>query len=236
MNISIIPARGGSKGLKRKNIANLRGKPLIAYTIEAALKSKFIDKVIVSTDDEEIAEVARKYGADVPFIRPNELATDTASSIDVVKHAILFLEAEMRNEIESVILLQPTSPLRDHIDIDNAFKLYLKNNLSPVVSVCPALSHPFLLKVIEGDFLVDFFKSGFKVSRRQDLPEVFELNGAIYITTRELVIRQGMLYLDKVIPYVMSNEKSVDIDTKMDFLLVETILQKRRALLNEDRK
>ena len=133
--VAVIPARGGSKRLPRKNIIDLNGKSLIAYTIEAALKSKYINKVIVSTEDKEIAEVAEKFGAKVPFIRPAKLASDTASTLGVLKHAVTFIEKEENKKIDIVITLQPTSPLRTVHHIDESIEKFLKNNFDSLVSI-----------------------------------------------------------------------------------------------------
>lgn len=227
MNISIIPARGGSKGLKKKNIINLKDRPLIAYTIEAALQSKFIDKVIVSTDDEEIAEVAKKYGAEVPFIRPKELATDTASSIDVVKHAISFLEVEMGLEVDCIVLLQPTSPLRTSFDIDKAVEAFFANKGTSLQSVSPATVHPYWIKTIINGELRDFIKDTPKYTRRQDLPEAYQLNGAIYICKRDLIFKENSLVGSNNIPYIMPADRSVDIDNKTDLKLAEFLINER---------
>jgi CMP-N,N'-diacetyllegionaminic acid synthase len=226
MNIvAIIPARGGSKGLKRKNVLPLNGKPLIAYSIEAALKMDDIDRVIVSTDCEEIAEFAKEYGAEVPFIRPESLASDTATTIDVLKHTIDFLKQEEGYETDHILLLQPTSPLRSEKHVKEALNLYLENRC-PVVSVCLADSHPYLMRVKHGEYLVPFVdQPDKKATRRQDLPEVYELNGAIYLTDYHHLMNVSAIYKDKVIPYVMDKRSSVDIDDEIDFKLAEVLLK-----------
>ncbi len=226
MNIvAIIPARGGSKGLKRKNVLPLNGKPLIAYSIEAALKLKDVKRVIVSTDDEEIAETAKKFGAEVPFLRPEHLASDTATTIDVLKHTIEFLNEKEGFETDHVLLLQPTSPLRSDLHAKEALDLYLEHQC-PVISVCLADTHPFLMRVKQENYLIPFIDlSDQKVTRRQDLPEVYELNGAIYLTDRHHLMNENAIYTDKVIPYVMDKRSSVDIDDEIDFKLAEVLLK-----------
>lgn len=226
MNIvAIIPARGGSKGLIRKNVLPLNGKPLIAYSIEAALKLKEVKRVIVSTDDQEIADIAKKYGAEVPFLRPESLASDTATTIDVLKHTIEFLKEEEGYSTDHVLLLQPTSPLRSEKHAKEALNLYLENQC-PVVSVCLADTHPYLMRVKQGDYLLPFMEQpDQKATRRQDLPEVYELNGAIYFTDHHHLMNESAIYKDKVIPYVMDKRSSVDIDDEIDFKLAEVLLK-----------
>lgn len=225
MNIvAIIPARGGSKGLKRKNVLPLNGKPLIAYSIEAALKLDNVSRVIVSTDDEEIAEIAKQWGAEVPFIRPEYLASDTATTIDVLKHTIEFLKENEGFETDHVLLLQPTSPLRSEQHAREALDLYLQSDC-PVVSVSLADTHPFLMRVKKENYLIPFMElPDQKATRRQDLPEVYELNGAIYLTDHHHLMIENSIYTDKVIPYVMDKRSSVDIDDEIDFKLAEVLL------------
>lgn len=222
--VAIIPARGGSKGLPRKNIRPLAGKPLIAHSIEVARKCNYIDRVIVTTDDKEIADISMEYGAEVPFIRPEHLASDEATTIDVLKHAIDFLEKE-QSDVPNIVLLQPTSPLRSLEDLNKALELYHHNKQEVVISVCEAQTHPYLLKKIREDSIVDFIEKPI-VTRRQDFPNVYELNGAIYICSKEN-IEKGYIYKDRAIPFIMNRENSVDIDDEVDFLLAEAIMNKR---------
>lgn len=223
--IAIIPARGGSKGLKRKNVIDLNGLPLIAYTIKAALKCSLIDRVIVSTDDNEIKEASAKYGAEVPFIRPDDLASDTAKSIDVISHAIRFLEEE-GEEVDDIVLLQPTSPLRTNGHISEAIELFHKKNRAPIVSVTEAQTHPYIVKKVVNERLENFVEDMPNLSRRQDFDKLFQLNGAIYITTREMVLEKNKLYDDIVYPYYMDKLSSVDIDDELDLIYAETLMNK----------
>ena len=191
--VAIIPARGGSKGLKNKNILPLKGKPMVAYSIEAALNTSFIDELIVSTDSHEIMKIANHYGKLPPFIRPAHLATDTAATIDVLKHAVSeYLTSNPHKEEFNVILLQPTSPLRTARHIQEAFSIYKKMNI-PVASICTADPHPFLVKEIKNGYLTDLMlkQSG---SRRQDYPPFYQLNGAIYITTSSMILNGSSLW------------------------------------------
>ena len=193
--IAIIPARGGSKGLPGKNIKEMCDKPLIAYTIEAALKSKSIDHVILSTDDEEIAAVAKKYGAEVPFMRPAELASDTAMAVDNYIYTIGRLEKEWNTKIDSFVVLQPTSPLRIAEDIDGAVELFNARNADSVVTYVKE-AHPIFWhkKIDENNKLEDIFEG--TIANRQELPITYYPNGAVYVFSTEM-IRQKKYYTDK---------------------------------------
>ena len=223
MNIcSIIPARGGSKGIPRKNIKPLNGKPVIAYSIDASNSCNLINNTYVSTEDDEISQISKKCGADV-IDRPNELAEDTSASIDVILHALDYLE---RNEIlpDLFILLQPTSPLRTSKDIENSIRLFLDSDCDSLVSVCE-LDHQVLLNFsLKNNYLIQNGNNSFFKSRRQDLPTYYSLNGAIYITTPDFMRENKSFYSNKTIPYIMSKEKSIDLDTPFDFKLVEFLL------------
>lgn len=221
--IAIIPARGGSKGIPRKNIKLLGGKPLIAYSIEAALKSK-IDKVIVSTEDEEIAEISRRYGAEV-INRPKELARDDSTRMDVVFHALDDLKPKNYNP-DIVVLLQPTSPLRRAEDVDNAIKLFLNSNCGSVVSVCEMEPPPYWSFVIEEGYLKSLFDERYLRMRRQDLARAYIPNGAIFISRVQTLYKYREFYCNYNIPYFMPIERSVDIDNEIDFMLAELLMKK----------
>ena len=221
--IAIIPARGGSKGIPRKNIRLLAGKPLIAYSIESALKSKYIDKVIVSTEDEEIAEISKLYGADV-IKRPINLAGDDILTIDVIFHVLDSLENKKYNP-DVVVLLQPTSPLRNTKDIDEAVKLFLENNCESLVSVCE-MKHIYWSFRIQGKYLESLFGEDYLKKRRQDLDRIYIPNGAIYISTPKILHKYKSFYCKKMIPYIMPIEKSIDIDNEMDLEFAEFLLRK----------
>lgn len=220
--IAIIPARGGSKALPRKNVKLLLGKPLIAYTIESALKSKYVNKVVVSTEDEEIAEIAKLYGAEV-IKRPKELAKDESPTIDVIFHAINALKVE---NSDLIVLLQPTSPLRTAEDIDNAIEFFLNNECESVISVCEVEHPPYWDFKIEGGHLKPLFGEEYLRMRRQDLPKVYVPNGAIYVSTPENLRRYKSFYCSKTIPYIMPPERSIDIDNEIDFMLAELLVRK----------
>lgn len=222
--IGLIPARGGSKGLPRKNLRPLHGKPLIAWTIDAALSSRSIDRVVVSTEDEEISEVSKTYGADVPFMRPSELATDEASSIGVVFHAIETLKAS-DSHYDYVILLQPTSPLRTVEDIDRAIEFSFSINAGAVVSVCETGHHPYWANTLPADRnMKDFLRPEIANKNRQELPVFYRLNGAIYIASSAyLKLNSGFMNSDTY-AYIMPLERSVDIDTELDLKFAEYLL------------
>lgn len=221
--LTIIPARGGSKGVPRKNIRKLGGKPLIAYTIESAHKSKYVDKIFVSTEDEEIAKIARNLGAEIPFIRPKELASDTAKSVDVIKHAIVELEKIMKIKYDIIVLLEPPAPFRTGSDIDECVELFLQNKPGSVVSVCEEKKyHPHYLKKINNGFLEPYGKNNFPEGTPRQLltPKIYMINGCVYVIRRDNVM-QGNIYGEKVIPFIMPNEKSINIDTMLDWYAAE---------------
>ncbi len=225
-NIAVITARSGSKGVKDKNIRQLEGKPLLAYTVEAALRSGCFDCVHVSTDSEEYAKIAKAYGADVPFLREASLATDTAGTWDVLR-ACVEQYGRLGQKFDTVTLLQPTSPLRDVLDIQKAFQIFEEKHAQSVVSVCEVEHSPMLCNTLGTDGSMDGFLDLNKVGRRQDMETYYRLNGAIYIQTTTLLMEQGNLYGSGAYAYVMSQEHSIDIDTELDFLIAETILKFR---------
>lgn len=213
--IAIIPARSGSKGLPGKNIKNLLGKPLIAYTIEAALKSSYISDVIISTDDQEIYNIAIKYGAKKTFLRPKHLANDDSLAIDNYIYTVNKLNNEFNYAITDFIILQPTSPLRKTKDIDQAIALFKKNNADSVISYTEE-SHPICWhKYVndEGEF-ENIFPDNLQ-NRQANKPSYYP-NGAIYIFKFDL-IKSRKYYSDKSFAYIMDRRSSVDIDTIDDF-------------------
>lgn len=221
MKIAIIPARGGSKRLPGKNIKLLGDKPLIAWTIEAAIKSNVFDHVFVSTDSEEIASVSKDYGAKVPFLRPAELASDTATTNDVVTHLVEWFEKEHNRAVTTVAILQPTSPLRNAQHIQEAFEVMKDKHAKAVVSVCE-LEHPIqFCNQLGVDGSMDGFIKKENNKRTQDLEPYYRLNGAIYIFDREYVGRISELYSKGTYSYLMSSRSSVDIDTEVDFKWAE---------------
>lgn len=223
--IALIPARGGSKGLPRKNICALYGKPLIAWTIEAALKSKHIDKVVVSSEDLEIQGVSKEYGAEI-ISRPVELASDISSSESVISHAIEYIETEENATI--IVLLQPTSPLRTAEHVDNAFEYYLREKANSVIGVFEPKHTPVKSYIENKDgSLSGLYSSLAPYTRRQDLPRAFQPNGAIYIFSVVEFKKHNQIPREKVYPYIMSEQDSVDIDTLEDLVIAETFLKSK---------
>lgn len=219
--LAIIPARGGSKGVPRKNIRVVAGKPLMAWTIEEALKSKYIDRIIVSTDDDEIAATAKEWGAEVPFMRPAALSTDNAPGIEPVIHAI-----NMLPQYEYVIVLQPTSPLRTVDDIDGSIELCFAKRAKCCVSVVEPDKSPYwMLTLGKNGKVLPLFPNQTFVSRRQDLPAVYALNGAIYIAKSEYILRSKTFIDVDMALYIMTKDVSVDIDTEYDLLTVEHLMK-----------
>lgn len=231
----MIPARGGSKGVPHKNILNLAGKPLIAYTIEAALKSKNSRRVIISTDDVRIAEVAKSYGAEVPFLRPAELAKDDTPSLLVIQHAVKYVEENEGHKFDVVVVLQPTSPLRSEKYIDEAVEKLLRTGADSVVTVCEVKHHPFWGFTAKGDKLYPFSKKGITISRRQDLPEIYAVNGAVYAVRRNVLFEQNSLYGKDTRAVVMPYEESLDIDNYFDLFIAEMVLKYWKRWLHEAR-
>jgi len=223
--IAIVPARGGSKGLPGKNIKYLLGKPMIAYTIEEALKSKDITEVIISTDCKEIEEVAIKYGAKSLFLRPEYLATDSAKAIDNYIYTIDRLNKEFGYDIKDFILLQPTSPLRTVQDIDKSIELFKDKNADSVVSYTeehhPIEWHKYITE--DGKF-ENIFEE--KLLNRQEIKKSYFPNGAVFVFDYEL-IKQGKYYSDNSYAYIMPRFRSVDVDTMEDFKYIEFLLQER---------
>ena len=221
MIIAIIPARGGSKRLPGKNIKLLADKPLIAWTIEAALESKVFDHVFVSTDCDEIAKVSKSFGAEVPFLRPAEIATDTATTNDVVTHLVEWFEKEYNKEVTTVAILQPTSPLRNAQHVKEAFALMGNDHTKAVVSVCE-LEYPIqFCNKLGSDGSMDGFIDSKNIQRTQDLEPYYRLNGAIYLFSRNYVSKLSELYSEGTYSYSMSSKSSVDIDAYEDLQLAE---------------
>lgn len=222
--LAIIPARSGSKGLKDKNIRILNGKPLIAYTIEAALKSKVFDEVIVSTDSEKYKMISEDYGAWIPFLRPKELAQDMTSTNEVIEDIILKLKT-MGKEYDSFMILQPTSPLRDDEDIKHAVKIFIEKKANSVVSMCECDHSPLLTKQLDRNLSLDGFLYSLQEKRRQDLKQFYRLNGAIYLCKVDYFLKNKDFYKENSHAYIMDKRKSIDIDDIYDFKYVEVLIK-----------
>lgn len=220
--MGLIPARGGSKGIIGKNIKPLNGRPLVCHTINEALKSKYLDRIFVSTDDSLIAKISENCGAKI-IVRPSELAKDSSPTIDAIFHAIDTIKNDYIPDI--VVLLQPTSPLRDANDIDAAIELFLETDCDSVISICKFDHSPYWSFKINNGFLQSLFGEKYLNTRRQELPEIYKPNGAIYITSLGNLYKNKGFYCEKMIPYQMSPEKSIDIDNEIDFKIAEMIIK-----------
>ena len=225
-NLAIIPARSGSKGLKDKNIKLLNGKPLIAYTIEAAIKSKMFDEVMVSTDSEEYADIAKKYGANVPFMRNSELSNDTASSWDVVRD-VFDKYKEAGKEFDTVALLQPTSPLRTAEDIVKGYKILKDKSANSVIGVCEVDHSPLWMNTLpEDNSMGNFINPKVVGLPRQKLDKYYRINGALYIRRTDNLNKIEYIYSDKCYAFIMDKKKSIDIDDEYDFLFAEVLFSR----------
>lgn len=225
-NIAIIPARCGSRGLKDKNIKIFNGKPLIAYTIEAALESGIFKKAVVSTDSPVYAEIAREYGGTVPFLRSRELAADDASPWDAVKEVLQYEKSHGEN-YEVCALLQPTSPLRKAFHIQEAYQEFMEKKAYAVVSTCK-VEHPvqWCFEVGEDGNMNQFSNSVYRNSRRQDLAVHYRENGAIYLVRPRILENSGDIYMERCYSYLMKQEYSIDIDSLIDFEVAEILYHK----------
>ena len=219
--LAIIPARGGSKRLPRKNILDLCGKPLISWSIEAALKRKYISKVVVSSDDEEILNISSNFGADI-IKRPYELANDTATTFDAIKHTINNLE-----KYDYIVLLQPTSPLRNEKHIDEAIELLEEKQADAIVSVCEMDHSPLWSNTLPKDGnMRGFLREEILNKRSQDLEKYYRLNGAIYICKTDKLLENKSFFLkDNIFAYIMDRKSSIDIDEEIDFLFAERVIE-----------
>jgi N-acylneuraminate cytidylyltransferase len=223
--LAIIPARGGSRVVPRKNIREVGGKPLIAWTILAALESKLIDRAVVSSDDEEIIETARRYGADVPFVRPSELARDDSPYQDFVTHAISELPG-----FDYVVSLNPTSPLRSVEDVDGCISLCAERGAPACVTVTPAPKHPAWMFHVDQDGLMKPVLgegAGPVPPRRQELPEVFVLNGSVHVAECDWFLQHQSFFSDETMAYKMPAERSVDLDSETDLKFADLLLRAR---------
>lgn len=224
-NIAVIPARSGSKGLKDKNIKELRGKPLMAYSIEAAMESGLYDTVHVSTDSEQYAQIARKYGADVPFLRAWEFSTDSASTWDAMRFVVHEYEKKGKS-FDTITILQPTSPLRSKDDIIKAYNFFIEKNANMVSSVCEMEHSPLWSNTLPRDLSMENFEDeSIADCPRQVLPQYYRENGAIYILKIDYMLKKKALYKNKCYAFIMEKSHSVDIDEQIDFVIAQAILE-----------
>ena len=224
--VAVIPARGGSKGILRKNLVSIAGRPLIAYAIETAKGAASIDRVLVSTDDDEIANLALGLGAEVPFLRPAELSNDTAPMLGVLRHALAHLDIQ-GEKVSALVLLQPTSPLRTVRHIEESISLFRSVNASSVVSVVE-VPHRFnpvsVMKLTDQETLTPFVEGPYIPNRRQEKQKAFARNGPVVLVCNPATLRSGELYGERCIPYLMLEEESLDIDNLEDLHLAERLI------------
>lgn len=226
ITLGVIPARAGSKGVPHKNIKNVAGKPLIAYAIECGLASESLDHVMVSTDSTQIVNIAQRYGADVPSIRPAELAHDSTPMLPVLQHAIVEAEKYYNGIVATLVLIDPTAPLRTVEDIESALRLFKQNDCEAVVSGNTAHRSPFFNMVKLKDGYVRLAQDfGSSIGRRQDAPELYDLNTVVWIYSRKALMEEQQRIPDRTILYLVPRERSLDLDTEFDFRLLENLLK-----------
>ena len=225
--LAIIPARGGSKGLPGKNIREICGKPLIAWSIEQAIESEFIDAVVVTSDCPEIIEVAKQFGAQVPFVRPAELATDNSSTMDVVVHAHDYYSKSLSMNFDYSVLIEPTAPIREKDDIDCMIKKlnHLKDKYDSIVSIGEVTEHPSIMKVCDGDSLKPLFPDMEQGSRRQDYDSVFWPHGGLFVNKTDIMIRENSLYSNRLTFHKLKRYQCCEIDDLQDFVQTEAIMR-----------
>lgn len=224
--LAIIPARGGSKGLPGKNIRELCGKPLIAWSIEHAQKSKYIDEIFISTDSQEIADVAEQYGAPCPELRPEYLARDAAPSWEFIVYTLEKMEKEGKH-FDYFILLEPTSPLRDETDVDKSIEMLIdKLEVESCVGVCKAEDvHPAFMLTLSDAGLIQPYEPKFRVLRRQDLTPVYYFEGSVYVSSVKAYLEKKTFYHDKTLPYIVPKWKSFEVDDIIDFTIIEAMMK-----------
>lgn len=229
--LCVIPARSGSKGIRNKNIKKLGGHPLIAWPIKTALKSRYLDMVLVSTNSLKISKIAKKFGAEVPFLRPKKLASDTATTVNVIKHAIKFLSKELYI-FDYVLCLEPTSPLTSSNDIDNAIKILSKNysKANSIVSVSYCSSqHPEYLFNIKNNNLLKRYLDKKKYLRRQDLKKCYFLDGSLYLSKVNSLLSNNSFITKKTMAFIVPKYKSYEIDDRIDLLIYKSLIKKKYA-------
>lgn len=227
--LAIIPARGGSKGLPGKNIKPILGKPLLQWTIEAGKNSRYIDELIVSTDCNKIAKVAKDCQAKVPFMRPDHLAGDTATSFDALKHAIEFYSSELHREFDYIIMLEATSPLRTAEDIDNAIKTLIKSDADAIVGIgrTEDQNPAFLVKLDDNNRISGYVNKDMKVLRRQEIDDVYFFEGSVYISKTNVLLEKKTFYHSNTLGHLMPKYKTLEIDDMDDFVMVEALMKQK---------
>ncbi len=229
--LGVIPARGGSKGLPGKNLRKLGALSLIGHAVASAREAALLARFIVSTDSPEIAEEAKRHGAEVPFLRPAELATDQAGMLPVLQHAVRWLESSAGVRPDMIVTLQPTSPFRTGVEIDATITKVIDTGSDSAQTLSEASYHPYFMKTLDGDRTMALFPDGHKYVRRQDAPPVYQPSGAVYVTRYATLMEQGHILGDDNRGVIMGFEPSVNIDTEWDFLLAELLLREGRVVL-----
>lgn len=230
--LGFIGARGGSKGIARKNLVELDGNPLLYYTLTEAKQSNLLDRVVLSTDDVEIAALGTAVGVEVPFLRPTELATDSAALSAAIQHTLDWLKANDNYTPDAILLLQPTSPLRRMQHIDEAILLYQKENADTLISLSHPQEHPWDMVYFEDGEMKFALNKSIELTNRQDYRQCQYINGAIYITRLELFTKYQNFFSGKIVPYMMSTIDSIDIDSEADLTIADCLLKRRRQLSN----
>lgn len=228
MNIlGVITARGGSKGIPKKNIKLLGGHPLISYTIKAAQKSKLITDLIISTDDKEIASICREHGAEIPFMQPAELAQDTSRHLEVMQHALKFMEEKRGKVYDYAVIFQPTSPFRTTEDIDRTIEKIIEHNADSAFSMCEIepSQHPIKVKKMNGDKVLPYCMNEEVGTHRQDFPVAYKRSGAVYVTKRDLIMKENKLFGDFVVGHIVPIDRSIDIDSPLDWVNAEFLFE-----------
>lgn len=225
--LAIIPARGGSKGLPGKNTKELCGKPLIAWSIESGMQSKYLDEVMVTTDYQHIAEISKKHGANVPFLRPDELANDTATTFDAIKHTIEYYKNELNKEFDYIVLLEPTSPLREVSDIDNMIEKIIlnENHFDSIVSIGEVHEHPSIMKQLDENSIKPYCAELAMASRRQDNQPAYFPYGVAYIVKTNTLLEEKTFYPARTTHHTIKRYQCYEIDDIYDFLAIENIMK-----------
>ncbi len=228
--LAIIPARGGSKGLPGKNIKIMCGKPLIAWSIEHAQKSRYVDDIFISTDSQEIADVAEKYGVQCPELRPQELARDTAPSSEFIVYTLEKMKKDCKH-FDYFILLEPTSPLRDVEDVDKSIEMLIDNSESEscVGVAMSGTVHPAFMVVVGENGFLKALEPDKQTLRRQDLPNVYFFEGSVYVSEVDAYLKKRTFYHDKTLPYIVPEWKSHEVDDYVDFKVIETIMELKKS-------
>ena len=225
--LAIIPARGGSKGLPGKNIKKICGQPLITWSIKSALKSKYLDEVMVTTDYQDIADIAKEYGANVPFLRPSELANDYTSSYDTVLHTIKYYQNNLKKEYDYIVLLEPTSPLRENNDIDNMIEkiIHTQDKFDSITSIGEVHEHPSIMKKIHNNAIIPYNENLEMKTRRQDNDSAYFPYGVAYIAKTSSLLKEKTFYTKKNTFYIIKRYQCYEIDDIYDFIAIENIMK-----------